>query len=661
MARAQRRQDKQIGGKQDSVKGKESIDPQAEESPLSIATKKLYQFLNTRLGWPLASLLVAGVLVWQGWGSITQAPGISQVLTYLRELAPLPQASPERFSIAIARLENDTDGSHRRLIKDALISQFGKNEIEILMFDRLIAVSDSDKPQVAISKGHEQAKKLLESTNAQVIVWGEALENKPEAPIRLHWTASSNVELEKTSEKYQPVTGSYDLPQLFHDDLNSVLALLASTQAVEFSEQDGQFIVDSLKPFIERVRNLVASKTVAGVQQASLQVVLGDSLVAYGEQTGDDAALAEAQVFYQKALTVFSRDKEPKQWVETQCSLATILAMFGRREAGTAKLEQAAAMYQNVLNDYPGLSASLDWATVKNNLGAILLTIGERDGKPAKLNQALAAFQDALEEGSRERAPLDWARTQNNLGTVFMVLSAHEAGASQLEKAIEAYKLSLAERTRKRVPLDWAATQNNLGNALLALGERGSGTAMHEQAVTAYQEALKERTRERTPIKWASTQSNLGNALIALGKRESGTVNFEKAVVAVQESLKEYTRANSPLEWATSQNNLGVALTLLGIKEEGTLRLEEAVSALQDALKERTREHLPLQWAATQNNLGLALFYLGGREQAKMRLEQSVSAFEAVLQQFTRVEAPAIYDVATRGRAVAKDAVNALP
>ncbi|MGF6489144.1 tetratricopeptide repeat protein [Pseudomonas frederiksbergensis] len=660
MARKQRRRVQRLDGRQDPAPEKGSTNSQAGENPLTIAIKKLYRFLNTRLGWPLAALLVAGVLAWQNWDKVTQAPGVREALTSLRELLPLPQANPERFSIAIARLENDKDDSHRRLIRDSLLDQFSKNEIEVLLFDRRISIGSSEKPQAAVREGHERAKSLLDRSNAQVVIWGEALHTNADAPMRLHWTTNSGVKLEKTSEKYQPVSGSYDLPQLFRSDLNGVLALLASSQAASFSEQDGKFVADRLKPFIERVRGLIASDLVSGARQASLQMVLGDALMTYGDQSGDNVALLEARKAYQEALSKFSRQNEPQQWAEIQCNLATILAMSGRREAGTIQLEQAVAIYQDVLSDYPRAQAPLDWATMQNNLGAMLLTIGEREGETAQLEKAVVVFQEALKEATRKRAPLEWATTQSNLGTALMALGERETGTARVEQAVTAYKLALTERARERVPLDWAATQNNLGDALLVLGDRGTGTALQEQAVAAFQEALKERTRERVPMKWASTQNSLGNAFIALGKRESGTAHLERAVSAHQEALKEYTREHAPLGWATTQNNLGTALALLGKRETGTMRLEQAVSAYQEALKVRTREYLPLKWAATQNNLGYVLLELGVREKKKKRLEQAAATFEAVLREFTRDEIPSSFDFAIHGLNAAKSALTTL-
>ena len=81
------------------------------------------------------------------------------------------------------RLENDREGIHRRLISDASRSQFARDEIELLLVDRTITIEASERPQEAVKKGHEQALTLLREMKANVMVWGEALGVRPDAPL----------------------------------------------------------------------------------------------------------------------------------------------------------------------------------------------------------------------------------------------------------------------------------------------------------------------------------------------------------------------------------------------------------------------------------------------------------------------------------------------
>jgi len=428
-----------------------------EENPLKIALKEFFSWINTRLGWPLGTFLVAVFLLWSGWDQVKELPGVPALLTKLGELRSIPRAQGDKFSILVAKFGNDKDDLHRGLIDDALRGRFNKEEIEVLLPDRTITISGTENPQKAVKAGHERALELLREANANVMIWGEALDLKIDGPMRLHWTANTQAKLNKSSDKYRPDETNYDLPKLFWTDLTDVLSLLSTSQSAAFSRQKGSYVADQLEPFIKRVRLLVASHTLVEEQDESLRLVLANGLQIYGQQRGDSAALQEAVSAYREVLKEHTRERVP-----------------------------------------------LDWATTQNNLGNALSTLGERESGTARLDEAVSAYREALKVRTRERVPLDWAMTQNNLGIALSTLGERESGTARLDEAVSAYREALKEYTRKRVPLDWAMTQNNLGTALWTLGERESGTARLDEAVSACREALKEYTREREPLDWAT-------------------------------------------------------------------------------------------------------------------------------------------------------------
>ncbi|MEN0077264.1 MAG: tetratricopeptide repeat protein, partial [Paracraurococcus sp.] len=312
------------------------------------------------------------------------------------------------------------------------------------------------------------------------------------------------------------------------------------------------------------------------------------------------AALAlryrEAAALYEEAAALVGFDAEVAWWY--------LLLAADRKQAQGGEygdnpaLHEALVTYDRALSLAPRAARPLDWATTQNDLGNALARLGER-GNEAALQRAVAAYRAALEERTRERVPLDWAMTQNNLGNALLALG-RRGDDEALRRAVAAYRTVLEEFIRERVPLAWATTQNNLGNALLTLGRRGDDEAL-PQAVAAYNAALEERTRERVPLDWAMTQNNLGNALLTLGRRGDDEA-LPLAVKAYKAALEERTRDRVPLDWATTQNNLGNALLALGERGDEAA-LPQAVAAYEAALQERTRERVPLDWAMTQNNL----------------------------------------------------------
>ena len=573
-----------------------------DANPLVNALKKLFHWLNSRFGWWISALVVSPFALWLSWSFVSELPYVDVVATQLRELNSMPRAQGDRFSIIVAKLGNDENGVHRRLIDDALRGRFD-TEIEVLLPDRRISIGGNEKPQEAVKAGHERARALLRQANANVMIWGEALDVKIDAPMRLHWTINADAGLNKSTEKYWLDQTSYDLPELFWSDLGDVLSLLATSQAAAFSRQTGNYVADQLEPFIKQVRLLIVSRKLAGRQQASLQAILAGGLSTYGEQRGDVIALKEAVAAYREALKEYTLEQTPLEWAVIQGNLGNALSKLGEHESGTARLDEAVAAYRDALKVYVREKMPLDWATAQSNLGNTLSMLGRRESGTTRLEEAMTAYREALKEHTRQRVPLAWATAQNNIGNTLWVLGVRENNMARLDEAVAAYREALKEFTRERVPLAWAGAQNNLGNALLSLGKGERGTTRLDEAVVALREALKERRRELVPLDWAITQDNLGSTFLELGMRERGTARLEDAVAAFRESLKEHTRERDPIAWATAQFSLGSALWILGNRENETARLEEAVAAFREALKGFSGESTRGQQALTQQLL----------------------------------------------------------
>jgi tetratricopeptide (TPR) repeat protein len=583
------------------------------------------------------SLILLFLYSWLHWDTVQHLPGVKNVVTWWHQEA-LPKADPNRLAVAVAHLDNDEDHNFQKLIIEDLKEFKG---VQVLRLDRLISLEGS-YPEEMEKSGHKQAQEYLEKTGAHVLIWGRVIKTSGQSLPKLYWTASKEIGRAKVYDRYQP-TEKLSLPAIFWEDLTEILRLLITTQDAEFHPSQGRYVGNQIRPFIEKVRRLLESeKRDHWNKEARVQVevILGNSLLILGKESGENQPLGEAVQAYREALKEFTLERFPLQWATAQNSLGNALSALGERESGTQHLEEAIQAYREALKEFIRARFPLQWAGTQNNLGIALGALGERERGTQHLEEAIQAYREALKERTRDRVPLDWAMTQNNLGNALRALGERESGTKHLEEAVQAYREALKERTRERVPLEWARTQNNLGNALRALGERESGTKRLEEAVQAYREALKERTRERVPLEWAGTQNDLGNALSALGERERGTQRLEEAVQAYREALKERTRERVPLEWAGTQNNLGNTLRALGERKSGTKCLEEAVQAHREALKESTRDRVPLDWAGTQNNLGNALSVLGERENGTQHLEEAVQAYREALKEFTRDRVP---------------------
>jgi hypothetical protein len=130
----------------------ESQGPAPDENPLEALKKWFYHFINTRPGWPMAAVLVAVIALWAGWDKVKELPGVAPLLSKAAELRGLPRAQGDRFAIVIAKLGNDKDGVHRRLVDDALRGHLDR-EVEVILPDRTISIEGAEKPQTRSRPG----------------------------------------------------------------------------------------------------------------------------------------------------------------------------------------------------------------------------------------------------------------------------------------------------------------------------------------------------------------------------------------------------------------------------------------------------------------------------------------------------------------------------
>jgi len=261
-----------------------------------------------------------------------------------------------------------------------------------------------------------------------------------------------------------------------------------------------------------------------------------------------------------------SKENLLAEWAETKFLAGD--AKFGlgqvvaeeNEEERSRLLKEALAAYQQSATVYTRDRLPQKWAETENNLGGVLLILGEQisedDEEEVKyLNESVAAFRTALEVRTRELLPLEWATTQQNLGAVLSTLAAVASRASEDEKkvkylkdAVVAFRAALEVRTQKQLPQQWAGTQNDLGIVLLSLGESVSGAdgiKYLKDAVVAFRAALEVRTQEQLPEYWAATLGDLARAYVRLGDWPSAAEAYTKVYTHDPDDYEAYRIADS--------------------------------------------------------------------------------------------------------------------
>ena len=180
-----------------------------------------------------------------------------------------------------------------------------------------------------------------------------------------------------------------------------------------------------------------------GLERARVDRNLGAARQAIAEVRGNDPVLlASAAESFRRALTVFTRAKNPKEWASTH-----------------------------------------------NRLGQVLYRLSPRQGGTDLVKEAIAAFQSALSVYTRAEHPMRWAEIMHDFALAAQALGGELRSVEALEKAIEACISALEVRTRETAPLLWAATQNNLGSAVFLLGKIAKSLRHVEAAAGAFREA----------------------------------------------------------------------------------------------------------------------------------------------------------------------------
>jgi tetratricopeptide (TPR) repeat protein len=599
------------------------------------------------LGLVVLVLIGAAVYAYTNWDKVSHWPGIGRLIGFLSRWR-LPQADPNRFSVIVALLENDTNREYQRLIVEELNRFEGVQVLAVNWSIPLEGPVLKEKEEA----GHRKALRFLKQKSASVLIWGKVMSLGGKISPRLYWTACHESQQKPLYSEISALDVQFRLPKVFWADLSQILELLIAVSYTEFTAQQGHYVADLLPPFIVRVRTLLEASEDRSEWDANARnftrVTLADALRGFGDQKGESDSLMEAVTLYRNALNEVSPDLAPLRRAAIRNNFGYALVTLGEREKDPERLVEAVTIFREALKEATRERVPVLWATLQMNLGNAVQRLGERGGDARQLEMAMTAYSEALTVFARERAPLTWAKIQNNLGTISGMLGVRESGKENLTEAVIFFREALKEVTRDRVPLYWAQTHLGLGNALLELGQRESSKESLQDSVTSFREALKELARDRVPLLWASTLHNLGNALMVIAKLEGGTEPLEEAITIFHAALEERTRDRVPLMWAATQNSLGIAFARLGERLRSMDYLERAVASHREALKGFTSESTPLDWAWTQNNLGTALARIGEQQNSAEYLQQAIDtlkkasgAFEAkgVIHHVNRVKA----------------------
>jgi tetratricopeptide (TPR) repeat protein len=583
-----------------------------ESNPIDIAKKKFFKWINTRFGWRLSAFIaivfLIAVTLWTNWDSVRKLPGYQWIRIKIEDRLPIVKAKGNRYTILLSRLDNDEDGRLRRTIADSLTSHFEKNEIEVLLPNRVIRCCEVEEPQVAIDAARKRAKEILIESDADAIIWGTALEGKTDGPIRLYWTVKEKSESYRWTRKYVPESRSYDLPPLFWADLDDVLHILIATEASAYIYASaGKYIAENITPFSSKVKALVNGGSLSERAQLPIRKILADTLLILGTQNINREDVADAVANYRTVLAINERLGDKLAIAKSNSQLAAALLATSKvvPEVERSFLVESTNARLKALEFFTEKDHPIQWAFENLDLAIVQSELGRVENSVYRFEVSLMAFQEALSVIGKSGSKIDKAVLGFNLGVTLTLYGMMRQDLDTLRAAEKIQKESISNL--REMKWLWAAGNENLAKTLTRIGEQEKSTEKLSEAVAAYKNALTEFSKARSPSHWASIHLELSYILWIIGERTHDTKPLRESVVAGNDALSVFTLTDFPREFAGVQKNLGNTLTAIGALENNVGMTNAGIAAYNKSInafiqvKDKNEEEL------TRRNLEITM------------------------------------------------------
>jgi len=270
--------------------------------------------LQTWWGWlkdgtPILWLLAIGVAivwVWWNWSDIKKKPFVTKLLT---PAPTLPKAERGAYSVLLADLIGDKDEQMVANIADSL------SGLEGVQAARLRRALPGDTTPQTISK----ARQHLRDSGFDVLIWGQVIRHGERSVPKLyleHGSAASEETRPVRQGRYALSESTLELPELFWNDLRSILELKIAADA-SIAYEPGTYKADRLQPVIGRIERLMNSGEFSRWPQdtrAAISQSAADSYAVLGEQSGKEEWLHRAIDTYHAALAERTRERVPLDW-----------------------------------------------------------------------------------------------------------------------------------------------------------------------------------------------------------------------------------------------------------------------------------------------------------------------------------------------------------
>jgi hypothetical protein len=300
-----------------------------------------------RLGrWSLKQIVVRAA------GLLAILAAISPTMTLLKtvghfisteyyQLRPIDRAEVGTFTVGVAEFGEDTDDNIQHLV---LVDLQEIKWIRVLEIRRIVSLDETDSKSIA--DGHATALKYLKESGAQILVWGRVLGDGNRTVPELFISAAPNSATGLKHGRY-PFDELFRLPQIFWQQLASILDLVVVNQGVRLLATRNPDMADALPPFIAKVKQLLVDSKGESVfnkkTRADVENALAVALWAQADVSNTAGPLAEAADILEDIVKSYDPKVDWKQLAAAKQTLGMArLALFRRQTRLGASMTTAA-------------------------------------------------------------------------------------------------------------------------------------------------------------------------------------------------------------------------------------------------------------------------------------------------------------------------------
>jgi len=308
----------------------------------------------------------------------------------------LPQADQNAaFSIFVAKLDEDPDGSQTKLVRESLRRSFdatdAQHRIEVRQIGRVLREGTSDDVLLSRQKAEETGKEWLKQSGAHVLIWGSVA--RQDKALRIFFVAGEGTVGKRPNDTYT-LTERFQLSEDFGEDLGLIIAV----RAVALSKLPDLILSGGNSDIYPRLKAIAGQRLVSQTKAGcKLRAALGElqlcsldiPLLLPGVSLQPLRSLAPIMIESIETLQGILGDShcadDSELVIRVHDLLGYALLTLGKEENGTARLEQAVAAYRGAVDGLARAGASnyarLNIENARRNLAEAEMLLAERRGK----------------------------------------------------------------------------------------------------------------------------------------------------------------------------------------------------------------------------------------------------------------------------------------